>query len=296
MMIRMKLKEKTMGKIILLAETGSDITDEVAEKYGIYIVPMHVSFGEVTKDDATFPAEEVCEFYERTGKLPKTSGSVPEDFEKIFDRIHGEHPDGQILYLAYSSVTTCSYQSGQIAAEGRDYVTSIDTKHVSVGQYAVVVTMAELLKKHPEWTVSEAAEKAREVSESVRMCFVPDKLEFLRAGGRVSNTAALCGTLLKIHPQIDILDGYLKATKKHRGSMKKIVAGLVTDYIREHKLDLDEIWLICSPRMSDEVRENAEGAALKCGAKKVTWVQTGGVITTHGGPGAFGVVGISGKM
>ena len=76
---------------------------------------------------------------------------------------------------------------------------------------------------------------------------------------------------------------------------EKIVAGLVTDYIREQKLDLDEIWLICSPRMSDEVRENAEGAALKCGAKKVTWVQTGGVITTHGGPGAFGVVGISGK-
>lgn len=285
-----------MGKIILLAETGSDITKEVAEKYGIYIVPMHVSFGEVTKDDATFPAKEVCEFYERTGKLPKTSGSVPEDFEKIFDRIHKEHPDGQILYLAYSSVTTCSYQSGQIAAEGRDYVTSLDTKHVSVGQYVVVVTMAELLLKHPEWTVEEAAEKAREVSESVRMCFVPDKLEFLRAGGRVSNAVALCGALLKIHPQIDILDGYLKATKKHRGSMKKVVGKLTADYIREQNLDLNEVWLICSPRMSDEVRKNAEEAALKCGAKKVTWVQTGGVITTHGGPGAFGVVGISKKI
>ena len=144
-----------MGNIILLAETGSDITKEVADKYGIYIVPMHVSFGEEIRDDATFPAEEVCEFYERTGILPKTSGSVPEDFEKIFDRIHKEHPDGQILYLAYSSVTTCSYQSGQIAAQGRDYVTSIDTKHVSVGQYVVVVTMAELLRAaphtHPPW-------------------------------------------------------------------------------------------------------------------------------------------------
>lgn len=285
-----------MGKIILLAETGSDITKEVAEKYGIYIVPMHVSFGEVTRDDGTFPAKEVCEFYERTGKLPKTSGSVPEDFEKVFDRIHEEHPDGEILYLAYSSVTTCSYQSGQIAAEGRDYVTSLDTKHVSVGQYVVVVTMARLLKEHPEWTVQEAAERAEKVSESVRMCFVPDKLEFLRAGGRVSNAAALCGTLLKIHPQIEILDGYLKATKKHRGSMKKVVGKLTADYIREQKLDLDEIWLICSPRMSDEVKENAEKAALRCGAKKVTWVRTGGVITTHGGPGAFGVVGISGEM
>ena len=239
-----------MGEIVLLAETGSDITKEVADKYGIYIVPMHVSFGEETKDDATFPAEEVCAFYERTGKLPKTSGSVPEDFEKIYDQIHKEHPDGEILYLAYSSVTTCSYQSGQIAAEGRDYVTSLDTKHVSVGQYAVVVTMAELLKKHPEWTVQEAAEKAKEVSERVRMCFVPDKLEFLRAGGRVSNAAALCGALLKIHPQIDILNGYLKATKKHRGSMKKIVGQLTENYIREQKFSLDEVWLICSPRMS----------------------------------------------
>ena len=88
-----------MGKIILLAETGSDITREVAERYGIYIVPMHVSFGEETRDDASFPAEEICGYYERTGNLPKTSGSVPEDFEKIFDRIHEEHPEGHILYF-----------------------------------------------------------------------------------------------------------------------------------------------------------------------------------------------------
>lgn len=284
-----------MEKIILLAETGSDITSEVAKQYGIYIVPMHVSFGEVTKDDATFPAEEVCIYYERTGRLPKTSGSVPEDFEKIFDRIHEENPDSKILYLAYSAVTTCSYQSAQIAAEGRDYITSVDTKQVSVGQYAVVITMAKLIKEHPEWTVEEAAEKAREVSESVHMCFVPDTLEFLRAGGRVSNAAALCGSLLKIHPQIEILDGYLQATKKRRGSMKKIAPQLTANYMKEQQLDLEEIWLIYSPGLDEEVKELSEAAARQCGAKKITWVRTGGVITTHGGPGAFGVVGIRKK-
>lgn len=284
-----------MEKIVLLAETGSDITSEVAKKYGIYIVPMHVSFGEITKDDATFPAEEVCTYYEETGRLPKTSGSVPEDFEKIFDQIHEEHPEGKILYLAYSAVTTCSYQSAQIAAEERGYVTSVDTKHVSVGQYVVVTTMAELIKEHPEWTVEEAAQKAKEISESVRMCFVPDTLEFLRAGGRVSNAAALCGSLLKLHPQIEILDGHLQATKKHRGSMKKIVPNLTAAYIKEQQLDLEEIWLISTPRLSEEVKELAEAAAVQCGARKVSWVSTGGVITTHGGPGAFGVVGICKK-
>ena len=42
-------------------------------------------------------------------------------------------PDKQILHLAYSAVTTCSYQSALIAAEDRDYIMSFDTKQVSIG-------------------------------------------------------------------------------------------------------------------------------------------------------------------
>ena len=78
-----------MQKIIILAETGSDISPELAEEYGIRLVPMHVSFGNITKDDGSFPPEEVCEYYEKTGKVPKTSGSNPEDFLKIFDEMEG---------------------------------------------------------------------------------------------------------------------------------------------------------------------------------------------------------------
>ena len=40
-----------MKKIILVAETGSDISKELAAEYGIYIVPMHVNFDdEIIKD------------------------------------------------------------------------------------------------------------------------------------------------------------------------------------------------------------------------------------------------------
>ena len=72
----------------------------------------------------------------------------------------------------------------------------------------------------------EAAEK---ISASVHMCFIPDTLKFLRAGGRVSNGAAIAGELLKLHPQIEILDGYLQATKKHRGKMKKIAVKVIPE-------------------------------------------------------------------
>ena len=63
-------------------------------------------------------------------------------------------------------------------------------------------------------------------------------------------------------------------------------------YIEEQGLSSDELWLIQTPGLDAEIIKQAEETALACGVKKITWVKTGGVITTHGGPGAFGVAGI----
>ena len=280
-----------MQKIIILAETGSDISPELAEEYGIRLVPMHVSFGNITKDDGSFPPEEVCEYYEKTGKVPKTSGSNPEDFLKIFDEIHEEDPDAQILYLAYSSVTTCSFQSAALAAEGRDNITAIDTKHVYMGQCAAVIKAARQIREHPEWTIEEAANAAREAAESTRMCFIPSNLDYLRAGGRVSNATALCGNILNIHPCIEVLDGYLKATKKYRGKFSRVIPKLIAEYTETNQLDREEVWLGCTPGFSQELMELAEKCAYEQGFKKVSWIHAGGVITSHGGYGAFSVTG-----
>lgn len=279
--------------VILVTETGADIPPELVQEYGIQIVPMHVTFDTETRDDGAFPAEEICEFYDRTGILPKTSGSTPEDFTKAFDAIHAQWPDAQILYLAYSAVTTCSYQSAQIAAEGRDYVTSLDTKKACAGQGAIVMRVARLLREHPEWSVAQAAQAAEELIGKARMCFIPDDLEYLRAGGRVSNAVALVGRVLGIHPLIEFVDGNLVATEKLRGKLLKLAPQLVRDYAAKHGLDREELWLIWTPGFPDDVRAAVDQAARDCGFRTVTWIKSGGVITTHSGPSAFGVVGFA---
>lgn len=212
-----------MKKYIILAETGSDIPKDLAEEHGIYLVPMHVTFGDVTKDDGAFPPEEVCAYYDRTRKVPKTSGCNPEDFIKIYEEIFKKYPVCHIIYMAYSAVTTCSYQSAQIAAGENKNISFIDTKHVTVGQCAAVIRLAQELRQHPEWDVEQVEEAANRISQSVRMCFTPSNLDYLRAGGRVSNATALCGNILSIHPKIELLDGYLQATKKYRGKMRKVM-------------------------------------------------------------------------
>lgn len=278
-------------KFVIVAETGSDIPKELAEKYGIYIVPMHVTFGTEFKDDGTFPGEEVCTYYERTGQLPKTSGCNPEDFTRVFAEIHEKYPDCHIIYMAYSAVTTCSYQSAKIAGEEYNNISYIDTKHVTVGQCSAVIRFAQELEKHPEWTVEQAVDAATRISRSVSMCFIPSNLDYLRAGGRVSNATALCGNLLNIHPKVELLDGYLKATKKYRGKMSKVVTTLISDFVAEQKLDKTEIWMGCTPRFSEEIKEEAIQLAYGLGFQKVNWIPAGGVITTHGGPNAFTLAG-----
>ena len=282
-----------MNRIVLVAETGSDITPELAAQYGIHIIPMHVSFDDTTLDDGTFPAEKIRDYYQSTGKLPKTSGSTPDDFTPVFDKIHAQDPDAQILYLAYSAVTTCSYQSGIIAAEGRDYVTAIDTKQVSVGQAAVVVEVAKALQAKPDMTIQEAAETANTIIAKAKMCFLPDNLEFLRAGGRVSNVVCLGSRILSLHPCIEILDGKLVATKKYRGKMAKVAAQLIRDYAESYQLKRDCLWFIHTVGLHEEIFQIAEETAKECGFARVQWIKAGGVITTHGGPAAFGLAGFS---
>jgi len=282
-----------MSKIILMAETGSDITTELAERYGIEIVPMHVAFDDTTLDDGTFPAQQIVDYYKSTGKLPRTSGCTPDDFTPIFDRIHTQHPDAHILYLAYSAVTTCSYQSGVIAAEELDYVTALDTRQVSVGQAAVVIEVAKRLQAQPDMTIEEAVSVANEVISRANMCFLPDNLEFLRAGGRVSNAVALGSRILSLHPTIEVLNGKLTATKKYRGKMEKVAAQLVRDYAETYRLDRECLWLVYTVGLADEVKQAVKQAAEECGFRNLEWIQAHGVITTHGGPAAFGMAGLS---
>lgn len=254
---------------------------------------MHVSFDSETLDDGSFPVQKICDYYHKTGKLPRTSGSSPEDFIRVFDAIHQEQPDAHILYLAYSAVTTCSYQSAVVASADRDYITAIDTKQVSVGQAAIVVAIAELLESHPEFSVEEAVNAVQDLISRAKMCFLPYNLDFLRAGGRVSNVVCLGSRILNIHPCIEIQDGKLIATRKFRGKMKKTAVSLIKDYSDLYQLDRSTLWMVYTIGLSEEVRHAAQEAAYELGFSNIHWIQANGVITTHGGPAAFGIAGFS---
>jgi len=282
------------GKIILIAESGSDIPKEIAKELNVILIPMHVCMGTRTYADGDFPPEYICDYYERTGKIPTTSGSTIHDFQTVYDMIFAANPNAEVLHLAYSSATTCSYHSSKLALEDKSYkdnVRIIDTKQVSAGQCAVVAAVAAWLKDNPKATLDETARIAELMSEETRMCFVPDNLNYLRAGGRCSNATALVGNLLHLHPCIEIMEGKLFASRKYRGNMCRIARMLLHDFSHKYDLARDKIYFIKTPYLNEDICSILNEEAMSLGFQNITWIKTGCVITCHGGPGAFGIAG-----
>lgn len=282
-----------MKKVFIVAETGADIPSKYVSEYGLCIVPMHVSIDGKSLKDGAFPVSEVFDSYKRTKKLPTTSATNPDEYKEMFEKIHTENPDAQILHLCYSAITTATYQNALIASEGLDYVTHIDTKEVTGGQASIVIKMAEYLKNNPDATMDEVKKEAQYWISKSCCAFFPGDLDYLRAGGRVSNAAYLGVTLLGLKPFIEMIDGKLVCTKKYRGSMSKVCKKMLREYLAEHNLEPESIFLIRSEGLDKEIQRDAEEIAKEMGYTDVKWIDTGCVISTHCGPGAFGVGGFT---
>ena len=281
-----------MSRVILTTESGADIPTDLAKKHNIRIVPMHVIMDDVDHLDGSFPVTDLYDYYERTKKAPSTTATNPNEYTAFFEKIRSEHPESSIVHIGYTSKASSSFQSAVLAAEDFENIYLIDALNVSGGLAAIVLYAADLLEKEPDIAVEKLVAAIEAVVPRTHFSFMPSGLEFLRAGGRVSNTAYLGASLLKIKPTIELIDGKLVSAKKYRGKMSRVVVDFFDDYLKAYAIDDNKLYLIHSLGLDEEIMTQMENYAKENGFRDVTWVQTGGVITSHGGPGAFGIAGI----
>jgi DegV family protein with EDD domain len=281
-----------MRKIILSTESGADLPIELVEKHDLQVVPMHVVMDGHDYLDGHLPVQEIYDFYERTKKIPSTSATNSHEYHEFFTRIKDNFPDCIIIHIGYTSKASASFQSAVIACEELDDIFLIDALNVTGGLAAIVLYAADLLEKEPTIEPAHLVEKIKSIVPKSRLAFVPGSLEFLRAGGRVSNVAYLGGALLKIKPLIELIDGKLVSTKKYRGKMEAVAEKVFQDYLHEYKIDREQLYFIFSIGLDEKIMQSIEESAIEKGFKSVKWIQAGAMISTHSGPGGFGIAGI----
>ena len=75
--------------------------------------------------------------------------------------------------------------------------------------------------------------------------------------------------------------------------MKKVCKKLVSDFTNQYKLDKETLFLLFTEGLPQETKQEVEQVSKELGYLNIVWVRAGGVISTHGGPSAFGMVGIA---
>ena len=281
-----------MRRIILTTESGADLPKDLVEKHQIQVVPMHVIMDGKDYLDGELSVEEVFEYHSRTKKIPSTTATNVHEYHDLFSKVRIDFPDSIIIHIGYTSQASASFQSALIAAEDFEDLYLIDTLNVTGGLGAIVLYAATLLEEEPSIDHVQLIEKIVSVVPKTRLAFIPGSLDFLRAGGRVSNIAYIGGALLKIKPCIELKDGKLVSTKKYRGNMSSVAEKLLSDYLNQYDIDRKQLFLIYSIGLDESIKRQMEKRVKETGFENVTWMQAGAMISTHAGPGGFGIAGL----
>jgi DegV family protein with EDD domain len=281
-----------MRKIILTTESGADLPVELAVKHNVQVVPMHVIMEGKDYLDGSLPVTDIYDYYERTKKIPSTTSTNSHEYLEFFTKIKNDFPDCVIIHIGYTSKASSSFQNAVIATEELNDIFLIDALNVTGGLTAIVMYAVTLLENEPSIEPDQLVKKIESKVPKSRLAFVPGSLEFLRAGGRVSNLAYLGGALLKIKPRIELIDGNLVSTKKYRGKIDVVSEKLFRDYLDQYDIDREQLYLIYSIGLDEEIKQRMDKIAEETGFKNVKWIQAGAMISTHAGPGGVGVAGL----
>lgn len=285
-----------MNKIIISTESGSDLPYKITVPYEIEIIPMHITFGNKMYNDGSFQPYKIFEYFSENKQLPTTSAVNPNEYINHFKVIFSKYPNSKILHISYSSKLSATYQNAVIASKefSKDKIRIIDSKNVTGGTGLLVMKATELARKYSDKvSFDEYVSLVQQYVNRVKSSFVPNTLEYLKAGGRVSSVGSLGAAVLNIKPSIVTANGELVAGKKYRGNISAVADRLFYDFITQNQIDRDNLIIIYSYGLNVSTLFHLKRLAHKQGFKKSWCFQVGSAVSCHAGPSCIGFAGIT---
>lgn len=293
-------KERSdMANYLIFTDSTGDLTPALIEQAGLQVLPMTFTLDGATyrnyPDGREMP---LSDFYNklRNGSMSTTSQVTLADFEDAFTPVLEQGQD--ILYLAFSSGLSGTYQASNLAAQelmekfpGRRVLT-VDSLQASMGEGLFSYLVANYAKGGA--SLDETADYARKLAPTVCAWFTVDDLMFLKRGGRCSGAAAVAGTLLGIKPVLHVDDeGHLIPMEKVRGRRASLDA-LVKHY-QATALDVTGGTVFLS---HGDCKADCDYVADKLralGVKDLHIGDIGPVIGAHSGPGTVALFWVGSK-
>ena len=215
-----------MGKIAIVTDSNSGITQDEGRELGVSVLPMPFYINDVMYLEGITLSQEA--FYERLKNDESISTSQPSPAEVcgLWDNLLEEYDE--IVHIPMSSGLSGSCETAMMLAQDYDgKVQVVDNQRISVTMKLSVLDAMKMAEDG--LSAAEIKRILEEQKFNSSIYIMVDTLKYLKKGGRVTAAGAAIGTVLGIKPVLQIHGEKLDAFAKTRGvkqAKKKMIAAV----------------------------------------------------------------------
>lgn len=247
-------------KIAFVTDSGTGKTVEEMRQDGIFSVPLQVSYDHKNYQDLEeLSLDEIYELMNE-GKMLSTSLPSLGMIEALFSKLKEEG------YEMIFAVPICSGLSGtinamQLSAENVGIAFEYVDCHVTAVVQEYMIKLAKELHEKGK-DIDEIKEVLGRIVDTTNTLLLPNDLQHLKRGGRLTPLAATLGGLLKIKPILKVnkdTNGKIDVVDKVR-TMHKAMDTVIGIMKQEH---VDDSYMITVAHADDQEEANYYMAKVK---------------------------------
>lgn len=274
----------------ILTDSTADLQEDWAAAHQIDLIGLTINLDGKTYETVgpdRLDSESLLEKMKQ-GAKPTTSQINVGEFEAYFrQQVQSNQP---VLYIAFSSVLSGTYQSALIARELvlEDFpearIDIVDTLAAAGGEGFLVIKAAEA--REAGKSLEETKQMILDLLPRLRTYFLVDDLNHLMRGGRLSKTSAIVGNIVNIKPLLWIdASGKLVPLAKVRGRKKGI-----KEMLKQATSDIQDPTAVVAYSNDEQSAQSLKEELLSNGEiQEVIILPLGPVISAHVGPDTLAV-------
>ncbi|MEN6325370.1 MAG: DegV family protein [Syntrophomonas sp.] len=277
-----------MPDIRIYADNGCDLDQVLLDELDVKTFHMSVAIKDrIYRDRLNISPGEFYRLIAEPGIMPTTSQVIPNEYQKEFSKVINES-DAEIIYIAFSSGLSGTYQSACIARDMIDpqRITVIDSKSASVGYGLTVIRAAQTVKNGK--SKAEVIAAIEDNIDRIQHIFVVGNFEMLKRGGRITATSAAIGSFLNIKLIAHLADGKILPLEVAHG-LKRAKKRLL-EIMESRGGNLPEQLIgICYSADHEGALEIKNMIEERFGCREFVISEIGAVIGSHVGAGTYSV-------
>ncbi|WP_019316257.1 DegV family protein [Streptococcus mutans] len=275
-----------MSKIKIVTDSSITIEPDLVEALNITVVPLTVMVDGIVYSDNDLKEDgKFLSLMRNSKSLPKTSQPPVGLFAETYEKLIKEGAE-QIVAIhithSLSGTLEASRQGANIA--GAD-VTVLDSSFTDQAMKFQVIAAAKLAQKGS--SLEEILARVEEVKKKTELFIGVSTLENLVKGGRIGRVTGLISSLLNIRVVMELKNHALNPIAKGRGNktFNKWLDNLIAT-IKDRKIAEIGISYAGTSDFANGLKDKLQAYV----EKDIAVLETGSIIQTHTGEGAFAVM------